>query len=286
MRITQCIGLVLACLSCVASSRADGNQTNAPECQANELRRRPSTEWPYGTGEDGIWKRDSTLGQLSKTASGIVVGQVSNIRNVSTNEVQVEDGCYLADMAKAGLLKAVEFIPEKIVLGKISSERVTVWLTVRQDSASVPKNGERVMVFVADGFYDPYECGVHVWGFDRQRAAAKAEKWRQLRINGSDRGMLKLEGEEGAELVTASEEYVTQLRGPKRDRGGYFDFLQSLLFSRIERVRLDARTDMLLLMPSLTTEELEAVAKTEKTDQQIRKYARDIVESRKILPPH
>lgn len=285
MRRTQWLGIIVVCLVCVIDGWAESSATNGPLGQAREFRRRPRTEWPYGMSEEGTWKRDSTLGQLCKTASGLVVAHVSNVRNVATNDVQAQDGRYLADMAKAGLLKAIEIVPEKNMLGNTTPEHLTIWLPVIEDIASVPTERERVMVFLSDGFCDPHASGAHDWSFDSEKAAESAKKWRQQRIAGSERGVLKLAGEEGTELVNIVEEYVEHLRGQERDRSKYFDFLQGLLTSRIERVRLDARTDMLLLMPSLTAEELDAVTKDDKTDQQIRKYGRDIVETRKKSRP-
>lgn len=260
--------------------------TSQPRAGQQRAARMPMPEWPYGASDLGDMCSDTTLGQLTKTAERIIVGKVDQVANVTTNAVQPgEDKIFLTDLARAGTLKALGIsFDRELVVGQ-SSGQVNVWLPVFGSASLLPASGDRVIVFLSDRLFMAGQSNVREWAFDRNKAAAGAKKHQRMEVDGKDRGILKLDDRTDAELVRVVEGYVKHLRSPSRDRRAYFTFLQALTTNSIERVRLDARTDALHLITSLSREELESVLSAETTDGKLKDYARQVMEWRKSHQP-
>jgi hypothetical protein len=280
--------MVAACFSCLVqeglaqSSAPQAHVASQPRASQQRVARMPMPEWPYGASDLGDMCSDTTLGQLTKTAERIVVGKVDQVANVSTNAIQPgEDKAFLTDLARAGTLKALDISFERELVVGQSAGQMNVWLPVFGSASLLPRSEDRVIVFLSDKLFVAGQSNAREWAFDRNKAASGAKKHQRMEVDGKDRGILKLEDKAGAELVRVVEGYVKHLRSPNRDRRAYFDFLQALTTNNIERVRLDAKTDALHLIPSLSREELEGVVTTETTDGSLRDYARQVMEWRK-----
>jgi hypothetical protein len=276
------VALTLLVHGATASNHASINTSDQQRFTGEETKvhKPPRTVWPYGDAPEGVGMQDSSLGQLCKVSDRVIVGQVQDVATVSTNSLASTEDPFLNLEASEGLLWQLTVKPEQELIGVKQSRMAVAWLPVIRSVKSVPKTGDRVVVFISTNsiYYLPHE--VRDWDFDRVGAEARGKKWKRDVVAGYDRGLLTLTKEDGEETVRIIQGYMTHLRGSKRDRYSYFDFLHGLLSNRNERVRLDARVDILNLVRNLSKEEIRKVVETSTVDAQVKDYSRQILEFR------
>ncbi len=85
-------------------------------------------------------------------------------------------------------------------------------------------------------------------------------------------GFINVDTDEGADIIEVARGCIKHLRGDTFDHGAYFRFLHGLLDHPVERVRKDAKMDLMRLIDDSDAEQLIEVEKIDDLKEDIRWY--------------
>ena len=230
------------------------------EREQKEIRERINKKLPYNNDASGSL---GTLGQLTKLCDWVFVGKVVDAK-----------GNKVAAGAKEEFLGEVSVTLniETNLFGQTRNKRIVVtpnwWETWR-----VPKAGDRMLVFLAKERYDEYVFDVIKFDFDKARF--KGETNKGPIVVRECRGMIGLGSAETERIfVAATEGYLQVLRRESRDAERYYALLRQLVLSPECRIKEDARSDLLKILRSCPSFDLDRVLADENIDEGIKDYVR------------
>ncbi len=85
-------------------------------------------------------------------------------------------------------------------------------------------------------------------------------------------GLINVDTDDGADIIETARRYVKHLRGDAFDHGAYFKFLHDLLDHPVERIRKDAKMDLMRLIDDSDAEQLIEVERIDNLKEDIRWY--------------
>lgn len=176
---------------------------------------------------DGL---ESSLGQLCKRSQSIFVGKISSV-TVTNNGVAI------------GLIGCSNLWGASLAV----TNRVFADGSFRADGEPVPTLAQNVVVFAAPIPFAPANFQAYRWSY-KEPFPEKADAEGVLYVVGGTRGIIPLDKAAELPLITAIGHYWEQLRGSARGFEAYASFLTSAQTSTVERVRQDARRDLMLLI--------------------------------------
>lgn len=217
--------------------------------------------------------RMGTLGQQAKLCDWAVIGRVSH----------VERGGDLSKDYPITLTLGIE----TNLFGKLEQDSVRISL-LKWDFGAGSEDltarftrpyhvGERFLIFLVRG-RAPVLFDILLFTFEKP--THRKEFGEQPALLYDSLGVLGLDGEEvEREVLSAAEGYLACLRKEKRDIENYYRFLRRLERSPVERIRDDAKTDLVNLLsnPAIS----EKVLADETADEGVRDYARFVLETQK-----
>lgn len=211
---------------------------------------------PYG---NDYMARKSTLGQLCKESSMVVVGQILTSRLIS-DDVKEDLGGDVISLA----LDVRTNLYGTVVQNPLSFR--SHWVR----DAPLPTVGTKVVVFLSDETYSPTNF-TSSWAFDR--AKTRGSKNETLMLLGKHRGVLTLEKQTEDVVLAAVTEYLHQLRFPGRDAKKYYAVLCQLSQSVVERISADAKIDLIhLFQHPVAGIDLNRVVEDRTVDELVRYY--------------
>ncbi len=85
-------------------------------------------------------------------------------------------------------------------------------------------------------------------------------------------GLINIDTDDGDDIIDVTRSYIKHLRGDALDHGAYFKFLHDLLDHPVERIRKDAKMDLMRLIDDSDAEQLIEVEKIDDLKKDIRWY--------------
>ena len=217
--------------------------------------------------------RMGTLGQQAKLCDWVVIGRISHIER--GGEVSKEYPITLTLGIETNLFGKLRQDSVKLSLKKWDFGAAEEELTARFTRSY--HVGDRFLVFLVRG-RAPVLFDILLFTFEKP--AHRKEFGDQPALLYDSLGLFGLDsGEVEREVLSATECYLTCLRKEKRDLENYYRLLRRLERSPVERVRDDAKTDLMNLFS--TPEIVEKVLVDETVDKGIRDYARFVLETQK-----
>lgn len=217
--------------------------------------------------------RMGTFGQQVKFCDWVIVGKVSRIERGGA-----EDKDYPVSLT---------LNVETNLFGKLPQDSVTLslmkWHFDAKDEDLAAKLrqeyniGDRFLVFIVRGRAPVL---LDIMKFTFEKPAHKMEQGDQPTLLRDSLGVIELKG--GAaerEILEAVDGYLACLRMGNRDAEKYYQLLRWLEHSNVERIRDNAKSDLVNLLSSPLI--AEKVLTDETVDVGIRKYARFALESQK-----
>lgn len=205
-----------------------------------------------------IW---GTLGQLCKKSQSVLVGDISSVQSNSEWQTDI----YLTRCSN--LLG--------VAVGAVNS--ITVDSSYRDMEVS---NGQHVLIFICptrfDPLNDPLRDKAYEWGYVEKYTNTVLPE--RLYATGSRRGVIVLDADSGATLIDTIRQYWSHLRANDRDPVRYADFLVGAQTSIVERVRRDARRDMMTLIGFADKPRLQALKQMPSLSEEQRKYVEKIID--------
>ena len=222
------------------------------------------------------------FGQASKCCERVVVGTVETAQGgipppPSTPNVVPGEGQWVVLSVDTNLYgkntkKRLECaIPETVVTGTPIEQRMA-------------KPGDRVLMFVADKWYDP----LNVWNaspanalyfdFDRSKAT-----WHKMDIHTLVVSHFILDDTETEQAAIEAAKGYLGFFGEKgkRDREKYYEFLCSLLSSPVKRIRDDAESDLILYFTNEKSADLDKLLADERIRKEVKDYLRYLLRNEK-----
>lgn len=176
---------------------------------------------------DGL---ESSLGQLCKRSQSIFAGKISSL--TATN-----NGVAIGLVGCSNLWGASVAVTNQVLADG----------SFRTDGESVPTLAQNVVVFASPIPFDPANFQAYRWSYEAH-FPEKAATEPVLHAVGGTRGIIALDKTSELTLINSIGHYWEQLRGTARSFDTYASFLTSAQTSTVERVRQDARRDLMLLI--------------------------------------
>lgn len=217
--------------------------------------------------------RMGTLGQQAKLCDWVIIGRVSHVER---------GGSLFKDYPITLTLDI-----ETNLFGKLEQDSVKINL-MKWDFGAGNEDltarfmrsyhaGERFLVFLVRG-RAPVLFDILLFSFEK--SAHRKEFGDQPVLLYDSLGLFGLDsGEVEREVLLATDGYLTCLRKEKRDLENYYRLLRRLERSPVERIRDDAKTDLVNLLSTPVI--VEKVLADETVDEGIRDYARFVLETQK-----
>ena len=188
---------------------------------------------------------ESSLGQLCKRSSSVVLGNVSSLTftNVPTDIGDPTEDIPVATMVLVACSnlygKAISATNQVLINGSFYADD--------GEFNPAPEIGQRVLVFVSPVPFDYEKYQAYRW--DYTEVFSNSTTWgTSFYAVGDRRGVVVLGHSSDREFVATTARYCAHLRGPARDFNTYAKFLVCAQTSRVERIRRDACLDMRILI--------------------------------------
>lgn len=244
------------------------------ERMQKELRDRVNDKLPYNNDASSSL---GTLGQLVKLCDWVFIGKVleDTDEKVKTSERKnVSSG-------RMNLVLSVE----TNLFGQVKSKEIVVssywWGGLHH-----PKKGDRMLVFLAQERYDKYVFEVMRFDFDKTHFEGETNNIPI--VVRENRGMICLDGLETERLLLfAVDSYLQVLRREPRDADKYYGILRQLMCSPVQRIKEDAKSDLLKFLRSEPLFGLDQVLDDKNVDNGIKEYIKSfLVPMRQLKQNH
>lgn len=214
---------------------------------------------PYGGGP----QINSTFGQLSKLSEYVLVGTLESIPSETAENLDLT------------------LTVEQVLLGGELS--YTVGLQASSFQVQELEPPQRVLIFASSKALSLSITETYRWGWTEKNVPPSENS--SLRILDAQRAIIPLD-ESNTNIVPIVEEYLANLRDPSGDAAKYFQFLHDLLEVDDERVRNDARVDLVFLCRYLDADTLLTLCYAhDNMDPEIRDYAKGIADWKRSGQP-
>jgi len=196
------------------------------------------SSFPYRKGESSF-KLFSTIGQLSKLCDWVIIGSLTN--SVQSGEMNTGN--------KAVGKREITINVETNLFGGYIDKQVTAklsWFDVHHELRS----GDRMILFLAKDSFDKYRQKQLFFDFSKTNCVGKVSDMTFV-LEGS-RGVIQLDGTtDEKEMCATILKCLQVLRSPKgKSSFDYFLVLKDLTHSTNERIKMDAISDLILLLQS------------------------------------
>ena len=201
-----------------------------------------------------------TLGLLVRMSDSIAIVKVTNVTvlNNYTSTAEI----------------TVTFSPERTLFGKPRKKKTTmscIWLGVPKNP--LPREGDRLLVFIADDDHLPNLFIAHDWKFNKNEHKALPRK--APAFPEGSRSIFSLNGDEQErELLAAVEELLLNLRRGSRNRERYYTCLLKQTRSPVERVSNDAHYDLLDFIRFEPSLDLRRILAADAVPECVKEYIR------------
>lgn len=229
----------------------------APEqIEKNQMQARIRMKLPYTARGDYML---GSLGQLSKLCDWVVIGKIVSVK---------QDLC---EERHAPTLVTLNV--ETNLYGKVSGNQITVHLDWWESRIIPYRKNDRALVFISKENYGQIPYDALMLDFDKNKSGCSS--FDLPVVVGGERGFIMLDG--GGlekELLTAVDGYLTTMRREKRERKAVYTVLRKLVLSSVDRVRDDARSDIVVLLRQTPLNEIKEVLADTNIDNDIKEYVR------------
>ncbi len=213
---------------------------------------------PYG---EASWMLNSTYGQLTRLSDAIFIG---NITGISSNI--------------SGQLNYAVAV-EKVLFGIVAPDEIILQGDRRNPPIIVPP--QRGLIFLPSQDIEADLLETSTWGWKRNTSLAVTTN--KILIRYAERAIIPLDGVFQTELESLVEQYLYYLGDPTPDKAQpFFWFMHGLLSSEDERIRNDAKADMIFLCHSLDGDALSGLcSSTNHMEPGVREYAENAIKWRR-----
>lgn len=245
--------------------------------EEERFRRKMRKALPYQTEVPEIF-RYSTLGQLTKVSDHIAVGKVISVKWIENS--------YSENVS-------ITLKLEDVLLGDVSSRKIKVTGGWPEDAdykkdlevgkpflwawKPCPKRGDRLLMYI----FDRSSIG-HYW--DSRKFHSRKEvraKTGLLHFICGNMGTRVLDTpEDTTNYLNAAKAYIRELRGAKRDEESYYSLLRTLVRSPVQRIREDARSDLMFFIEYCPSFDARRVLADDNIDEAIKYWV-----EHDVLPP-
>lgn len=205
-------------------------------CVGLKEREKLYSSLPYRKGESSF-KIFSTLGQLSKLCDWVVIGTLTNtVQNGETNAGN-----------KAFGNREITINVETNLFGGYLDKQVTArlsWFNVHHEL----KPGDRLILFLAKSNFGKYRQKQLFFDFSKTNLSGKASD--MIFVVEGSRGVIQLDGKTDEKVMsTTIHSYLQVLRSPNDKKAlAYYFVLKDLTHSHDLRIKMDAISDLILLL--------------------------------------
>ena len=230
----------------------------------SELIWRLNRKLPYHSDED-LTCRFNTLGQLVKLCDSISVVKVVEV---------VDDGSKSATKRSVPKIK-LTINSETNLLGHLDRDGLS--LNVQWwDRKRLPQKGDRWLVFITRQDYEYYMLDAMKWNFDKTKVQGKPLD--TAVVMGHGRGTIDLAGgKTESDILAATAGSLQNLRQQKWDADKYFELLRELVLSPDQRIKDDAKIDLLNFLRTCASFDLNRALDDKNIDDSIKDYVRLIL---------
>ena len=240
-------------------------QRKDKEMAHSALTARLNQRLPYHKAFDDDTCRFFTLGQLVKLCDSVSVAEVVEVEDTGSNMVPKR----LVPNVKV-TVKA-----ETNLLGHL--DRGGLPLTVQWwDRKRLPQKGDRWLVFVTREDHRINMFDAMKWDFDKTKARGEVKDAEF--VLGQSRGAIDLsDSKTESGLLAATMGYLQNLRQQKWNAEAYYAHLRELVLSPNQRIKDDAKIDLLNFLRTCPSFDLNRVLEDKNVDDGIKEYVRLIL---------
>lgn len=224
------------------------------ESQRHELYKKIKKNMPY---KGDLSKTSSPLGALCKVSDAIIIGHVVQPEVSGSNQNSTK----------------FTIKSDTNIFGKVSGSSVSVEVLGHSGLCKL-NGGERVIAFLSRNAARLFEASK--WEFNAPPVEENVLE--NLRLRGDGRGIIIINSaEEEKAYLDSVAGYIRYLRKENKDFEKYYQFLCGQMKSPYFRIKEDARRDMLDLIKSYPSIDLDRVLKDDNVDNGIKDYVRLIL---------
>lgn len=232
-----------------------------------ELIWRLDQKLPYHN-EDALACRFNTLGQLVKLCDSVSFVKVVDIEDVGSKS------------ATKRLVPKIKLTinAETNLLGHLDRDGLSL-IVQWWDRKRLPQKGDRWLVFITREDQEINMFNAMKWDFDKTKVRGELKD--TAFVLGQSRGAIDLsDSKTESRLLAATTGYLQNLRQQKWDADKYYALLRELVLSPDQRIKDDAKTDLVNFLRSCPAFDLERVLEDKNVDDGIKDYVRLV-----LLPP-
>ena len=243
-------------------------QRQDKEMAHSALTERLNQKLPYHKMFDDVTCRFFTLGQLVKLCDSISLVKVVDIEDIGSKS------------ATKRLVPNIKLTinAETNLLGHLDRDGLSL-IVQWWDRKRLPQKGDRWLVFITSEDHRVNMFDAMKWDFDKTKVRGELKD--AAFVLGQSRGAIDLsDSKTESGLLAATTGYLQNLRQQKWDADKYYALLRELVLSPDQRIKDDAKTDLVNFLRSCPAFDLERVLEDKNVDDGIKDYVRLV-----LLPP-
>jgi hypothetical protein len=231
----------------------------------SELIWRLNQKLPYHN-EEALACRFNTLGQLVKLCDSISVARVT----------EVEDASSISATKRLVPNIKLTINAETNLLGHLDRDGLSL-IVQWWDRKRLPQKGDRWLVFITSEDHRVNMFDAMKWDFDKTKVQGKTLD--TAIVMGHSRGAIDLDGgKTESDILAATAGYLQNLRQQKWDADKYYALLRELVLSPDQRIKDDAKTDLVNFLRSCPSFDLNRALDDKKIDEGIKDYVRLVLQ--------